>query len=616
MKKITAVAALILSAALLLSACASKDGDNNTISALTSSGEKVSDDSAAENMDFTFSDSDRDGSYDEASATVVSDDSDTVEIQNAGTYIISGTHRTINVNAADTEKIQIVLKNAEISNDSGPAVLISSADKVFITVPENSESSLSDGTSYSSDYADTNIDGSVFSKADLTLNGEGILNINGNYKCGAVSKDDLVIYGLTLNITSVGVALEGKDCVKCAETVISVNAGGDGIKSTNTEDTSRGYVYIESGSYDITAENDGLQAETVIKTNGGEFKIHTGGGSENSSSASDRWGMWGGTANTSSENSAKGVKASQLILINGGSFSIDSSDDSIHSNGSTEINGGSITLSSGDDGIHSDDRLIINGGSIKAEKTYEGLEGQSVTITGGEIDITSSDDGINSAGGNDSSSLEGRPGANTFATDSDAFIEISGGYTLIDADGDGLDSNGSITVAGGLLLVSGPSNSGNGGLDYASEALINGGVAIICSSAGMAQGFSDNSEQCSFMYTLDKTADSGSFAAVSSSDGTVIASFLPSKQYGSVVVSSPQLKSGESYTLSIGGTVSGCDKNGFAEDGEISDADESYEIEMTSGSVVYGASGGMGGGMNGGFNGGAGGERPAEPIHR
>lgn len=616
MRKIAFAAAFIISAAMILVSCTENKNNENIISELTSSGEKATTDISLENMDFTFSNRDRDSCYDESAATVISNNQDIIEIKNGGSYIISGSHRMINVNAVDTAKIQIVLKNAFISNSNGPAILISSADKVFITVPKDSESSIADGSTYSSDYNGTNTDGAVFSKSDITLNGEGKLTVNGNYKCGIVSKDDLVIYGINLEVTSVGTALEGKDCVKSSAASVTANAGSDGIKSTNTEDASRGYVYIESGNYNITAGNDGIQAETAVKINSGEFEIKTGGGSENASTTSDKWGMWGSSTKTQSEDSAKGIKASRLILIDGGNINIDSSDDSIHSNSDAEINGGSIKLSSGDDGIHADDQLAINDGSIKVEKSYEGLEGTAVIISGGEVDITSNDDGINAAGGNDSSAFGGRPGANTFNSKSDSIIEIRGGYILVDASGDGVDSNGSIKMTGGVLLVSGPSDNGNCGLDYDSEALISGGTAIICGSSGMAQGFSESSEQGSFMYTLNSNASSGNYITVSDSSKKVIASFLPSKQYNNVVVSSPRLKSGNSYTLSIGGTVSGCDKNGFTEDASISGSEEKYEIEMSSNSVVYGNSGGMGGGMRGNPGGGMGGERPTEPGRR
>lgn len=606
MKKINVFIVFLISLCLLC-ACTGRQG--GTESAAGTTNQPVKTDISTDTMDFEFTDSDTDYGYDEASAITVGENQQEVNITAAGTYVIVGSHTSVTVDAPDTAKIRIVLNDAVISNPEGPAINITEADKVFITAYKDTENTVSDSAEYSSDYDGTNIDGAIFSKADLTVNGEGVLNVNGEYKSGIVSKDDLVICGLTLNITSAGRAVEGKDCVKCLDASLNITAGGDGIKSTNTEDSARGYVYIASGSYSITAQNDGIQAETALRIDGGDFNVKTGGGSQNASTASYGWGMWGGGQSDESEESAKALKASSLVLINGGTFKIDSSDDAVHSNSDAEINGGSLEIASGDDGIHADDALMINGGNIVISKSYEGLEATAITISGGTADVTASDDGINAAGGNDSSALGGRPGENTFNSDSDAEINISGGYILINASGDGIDSNGSISISGGTLLVSGPESSGNGALDYQTQAVISGGTAILCGSAGMAQGFSSSSAQASFMYALDSTANAGSSVAVTDSSGTVIASFMPSKKYDSIVVSSPSLTVGASYTVTIDGTVSDCDANGFASSGAVTGGEESFSVELTSVSTSYGSYGGMGGAGGGGFGGRPGGMR-------
>lgn len=228
-------------------------------------------------------------------------------------------------------------------------------------------------------------------------------------------------------------------------------------------------------------------------------------------------------------------------------------------------------------------------------KSYEGLEGKTVTVTGGNIDITSSDDGINAADGS-GSSAGGAPGANA---SSDVYINISGGYITVNASGDGVDSNGNIDISGGVILVSGPASDGNSALDCDGTATVTGGTAIFCGSAGMAETFSDSSSQPSLMYTLDSAAAAGKSVALVNSEGKVIASFVPSKQYINIVISSPYLAVGSSYTLSVGGTVSGCDKNGYTDNGSISGAQSANEVIISSVSTTYGKSGGMGGNMGG-----------------
>lgn len=588
---------MILCACLLLSSCGKKNtasGTNNisNISAVT----KISTD----DMDFEFSNNDTTYDYDESEAKTVADSEKTVKITAEGTYVVSGEHESITVSAPDTAKVRIILKNATVSNTSGPAIYIEKADKVFITAYKDTTNTLSDGTSYTGDFKDTNIDGAIFSKTDLTLNGEGTLNITGNCKCGAVSKDDLIICGLNLTVKSTGCALEGKDCVKIKDAAITVSAGGDGIRSTNTEKSNNGFVYIETGNIDITSGNDGIQAATVLKAANGSIKITAGGGAadtKQNSGGRNMPGFGGSTQTTDDEESTKGLKAGSLILIDEGGFEVSSKDDSFHSNGDIEINGGSFTAAAGDDGFHADNNLIINGGSITVSQSYEGLEGQKVTVTGGNIDITASDDGINAAGSSSSSSTGGRTGN----SDSNSLITISGGYIVVNASGDGIDSNGNVAISGGTVLVSGPTDNGNGAFDYGGEATVSGGTVILCGSSGMAQGFSDKSEQASFMYTLDSSASAGSSVALTDENGNVLASFIPAKQYNNVVISTPSLKNGSSYKLVIGGTVSGADKNGFASSGSVSSAAQTLDIKLTGITTTFG-SGGMSGGNMGGGN--------------
>lgn len=590
MKKAYAFIAVILSV-LLLSSCDKK----NTASVITSSGGKANTSVSTDNMDFDFSNKDTEYDYDESEATVIKESEDAVKITAAGTYVITGRHSSITVSAPDSAKVRIILKNATVQNSSGPAIYITAADKVFITAYKGTVNTVSDGSTYSSDFDGTNVDGAVFSKAELTLNGEGTLNVTGSYKCAVVSKDDLIICGLTLNAKSLGSAIEGKDCVKSKDSTVTVTSSGDGIKSTNSEDTARGFVYIESGLFNITAAKDGIQAETLVKLSGGEINVTSGGGAPEKVSSGGAGRAPFESSSSDDEESTNGIKAGTLILADGGSITVSSADDTVHSNGDVQINGGKFTLSSGDDGIHADNALIINSGEITVSKSYEGLEGKTVTITGGNIDITSSDDGINAADDNSSSS-GGAPGANA---SSDVYINISGGYITVNASGDGVDSNGNIDISGGVILVSGPASDGNSALDCDGTATVTGGTAIFCGSAGMAETFSDSSSQPSLMYTLDSAAAAGKSVALVNSEGKVIASFVPSKQYINIVISSPYLAVGSSYTLSVGGTVSGCDKNGYTDNGSISGAQSANEVKISSVSTTYGKSGGIGGNMSG-----------------
>jgi len=585
--------ALLLCASLLLCSCGNGN-EESLLPAPVPPGAIPEDLSTADltGMDFTFSDKDKEGNFDSDTATELSGSE--INITSDGTYTVSGDITYITVNADDKAKIQIVLQNANINNPDGPAIYISAADKVFITLDEGSENSVTDGSGYSYS-ADVDADGAIFSRADLTINGKGSLEVNANNKHGIVSKDDLVIVSSKINVRSAKVGLNGKDCVKVSDAELKITAGSDGIRSDNDEDEQRGYIYFESGSADITSGNDGIQAEAAVRIDTAKISINAGGGS--------------GTGLSDSTESFKGIKASSDIIIYDGEYSVNSKDDCIHSNNTICITDGNFSLSSGDDGIHADTDLAVTGGSIKISKSYEGLESSRIFISGGSIDVTASDDGLNAAGGNDGSAVQGgRPGMGGFSNGIGE-IAISGGYTLVNASGDGLDSNGTFAISGGIVLVSGPTNNGNGAFDYDGSATVTGGILIALGSSGMAQGFSSAENQGAIFTNLTSQSGGTSFA-LCDSDGKAIVSFTPAKAYQSVAVTAPEIQKDKSYKIVCGGTVSGTDENGFAHNADISGGTTLAEITMTE--LIYGSGGGMGPGGPGGMQPppGGGGGRP------
>lgn len=610
MKRFLSAIALLTILCLLLASCNNGAGDESS-DVIPESGEgnvgEIPDDiSKADlgNMDFDFTDRDKKEEYEEKDVEQAEDNGDVFNITKKGTYVFSGdiTDKMITVEVGDEDKVQIVLDNVTINNSQGPAIYVKAGDKVFITVKDGTENSVSCGETAFTD-GESEIDGAIFSRADLTINGKGKLTVNGNYKHGIVSKDDLNIVDTTLKVTSKNVGLNGKDCVKINGAAIEVKAGSDGIRSDNEEDAERGFVYVESGSIKIVADHDGIQAETAVKIENGNFDITAGGGSTKT--------------NYNSDESCKGIKAVSDVIINGGTFNINSLDDAIHSNNTICVSGGDFTLSTGDDGVHADTDLAIAAGKIKITKSYEGLEASRIFITGGSIDLTASDDGLNAAGGNDSSGTTGNPqfgGRPDMGGFSNGIgeIHISGGYTVINASGDGVDSNGTISLSGGVVLVSGPTNNGNGSFDYDGSATVTGGVLVALGSSGMAQNFSNAENQGSILVSFTSQSANSTFA-VCGSDGKAIVSFTPPKAYQSAVITAPEIKEGETYALYSGVTVEGANSNGYARNATVSGGTKLTEITMSS--LIYG-SGGMGGGPGGG--GGmqpppGGGTRPQKP---
>lgn len=307
------------------------------------------------------------------------------------------------------------------------------------------------------------------------------------------------------------------------------------------------------------------------------------------------------TSSDTETTSTKGIKAGSNITIENGTLNINSADDSLHTNDSLIINGGTFNLSSGDDGIHSDSTLDINGGEISITKSYEGIESSTITINDGEIHVVSTDDGLNAAGGNDGSSINGRPGQNNFNSSSNAMININGGYVYVDASGDGVDSNGSIKMTDGTVIVNGPTDSGNGALDYDSEFNMSGGLFVAAGSLGMVQTPSNSSSQYSMSIGFSTVQEAKTLVNISKENGDSILTFAPSKQYQSVVVCSPDIKKGTTYTISTGGNSSGEEKDGLYSDGTYSGGTKYDSVEISNLVTNVGTQGGMtGGGMKSG----------------
>lgn len=577
-------------------------------------------------------------SIDGSGATV---DGSKVVINASGTYSVEGTltDGQIIVDAQDIDRVQLFLNGVDITSSNTSPIYVKNCDKTILTVVEGTTNKLSDGESYVLENQEENEPNAcIYSKDDLTINGKGDLEVNGNYDNGITCKDDLKINGTNLVVNAVNNGIRGKDSVIIKDGDITVDAGGDGIKSNNDTDTEKGYIVIENGIIKVTSGEDGIQAETNLSILDGDINITSGGGSVNSSKTSsgevnENWGKGFMGNNTlpkgdmpqmdgmnpgdmkapednlqgeSSEDStdkisAKGIKASGTLKIEGGTINIDSSDDSIHSNDTIVINNGTINLSSGDDGIHADTKLEINSGDIKIEKSYEGLEASEIVINEGNIDLVASDDGINAAGGNDSSSLGGRPGENSFSA-SNGSIEINGGKVYIDASGDGVDSNGSITMTNGLVIVNGPTNSGNGALDYNGSFDISGGTLVAAGSAGMAQTPSSSSSE--YSVSINASVSAGTLVNIKSQSGEEVITFAPSKDVQSIVVASPNIKEGETYTVSSGGTYSSEGEKGLYTEGSYSDGTEIGSFTASSSASTVGtAAGGMDKGFPGDMNG-------------
>lgn len=576
--------ALFCATALSMTAVAGCTGTKSSTGNVVSSETEVNaEETVAQSEIGTFSSTDmfteRDlaGTYEESGAVYVtlSDDGitgetdgvaingQTVTITAEGTYIFSGTLSEGQIVVdADKAKVQIVFDNVDITCASSAAVYVKNAEKVFVTLAEGSQNTLRNTDEYVA-IDDNNIDAVIFAKSDLTLNGTGSLTIVSAEGHGIVSKDDLKITGGTYDITAAGHALSGKDSVRIADGTFILTAEKDGIHAENADDEEKGYIYIADGDFTITSDGDGMDASNIVQIEDGTFDITAGGGAANSQKTHESDMPGGGmsqnierpdgesmpqmgekpdgenmpqdTTTDESGTSTKGIKAGGGMYLNGGTYQINSADDSIHSNANIMIADGTYTLATGDDGVHADDALTVNGGTITVTESYEGLEGLTVTINDGTIDITARDDGVNAAGEK---------------------MELNGGYIHILAGGDGVDSNGDLTINGGEIYIDGPSDNGNSAIDYGdrSSAYVNGGMLVAIGSSGMAEGMSDSSKQEVLMVKLGEQMEAGD-VVLTDSEGNVIVSYTALKSYDCVIISTAEVESGATYTLTTSGTT-------------------------------------------------------------
>lgn len=505
----------------------------------------------------------------------------TITITEDATHIISGTldNGMIIVNAPDSAKLQLVFNGVEINSETSAALYILEADKVFVTLADGTENVLSNGGIFEA-IDENNIDAALFSKQDITFNGTGSLTVTSPAGHGIVAKDDLVITGGTYTVTSASHGLDANDSVRITgNTILTIDAGKDGIHAENSDDAEKGFVYISNGSMQIESEGDGISAGAYMQIEDGVIEILAGGGSVNASkSSSDNWGGFGGgrrdggmsgqnTSSTDTEDSdsMKGLKAATGLLVSNGTITIDSADDSVHSNTSAIINGGTFKIASGDDAVHAEETLTITGGTIQISESYEGLEALNIDIQGGNINLVSSDDGLNAAGGTDASgttggrdgmfgggrgNMGGGAGGGGMSSSSNGSIVISGGNLYINASGDGIDANGTLTISGGHTVVVGPTQGDTATLDYDISAVITGGTFIGTGASGMAQTFSDSEQGVVAVSVGNQTA--GTEITLVDKDGNVVVSYAPELSFGVVILSSPDIISGETYTISVG----------------------------------------------------------------
>ncbi|MBN1625908.1 MAG: carbohydrate-binding domain-containing protein [Deltaproteobacteria bacterium] len=475
-------------------------------------------------------------------------------ITSPGTYHIYGTltDGQLIVDTLDAGDISLYLNSADITCTDGPSIYIKNAERVIVALADGTVNSLTDGSSYATIDEDGEPDAALFSHEDLVIYGAGTLTVNAKYRDGIKSKDGLIIHSGTIIVNSTDDGISGKNYVSVEDGDITIDAGGDGMKAANEGDADQGYIYINDGYFEIVAgtdgSGDGIQAETHIVIKGGTFDLITAGGSTSKLNLD--------------EVTAKGFKANIGVTIDGGTFIVDSADDSFHSDDTIVINGGNLDdIASADDAMHAELALTVNnaGTIINVTTCYEGIESMVITINDGSIHVRATNDPINASDGSGTGMMPMQPGGGggmpPGGTSNNCALYINGGYMALyninTTDSDGFDSNGSIVMTGGIVIINGGFGQ-NGIMDYGSFAM-NGGFIIGAGTSSMPQAAGDaSSTQKSFFETFDSnTGKAGTLIHVRRSDGVNVVTFAPSINFQAIEFSSPLLLSDSSYTYTV-----------------------------------------------------------------
>ena len=464
----------------------------------------------------------------------------TLTITKAGTYKLSGEYQgQIKVETADSDAVRLVLDNANITNSSGAALNVVNADEVILYSASGTTNTISDGADYTA-TGENDPDAVVYSKADLTIAGEGTLKVNGNHEDGIHTSDGLVIASGTLEVNAANTGIKGKDYVDILGGTINVTAQQDGIKSTNDTDEGKGWTRLSNGTVTVNAGDNGFKASRVVEISGGSLTV---------------------------EQSDEGIEA-QYINISGGDVNVTSADDgmnaSLKTSDSESTDSSANTSDTADQQQNNQQQGSLPGGqqSGTSNQQQQGM-GQPPAMPGGNAQDGTSQNGTTGTGqqGMGQPPQGGMPGGGggTFEV-IDAAINVSGGHVTVNAEGDGIDSNGVTTLSGGTLIVNGPSQGGNAALDTNGDLLLNGATVLSGSTADMFEAPSTNSTSGYLKLTNSSGFEQGSTVQVADSSGKVVANYKVTKSNVQLVlVSSSSIVKGQSYTAYT--TTSAVDSN-------------------------------------------------------
>ncbi|WP_455121726.1 carbohydrate-binding domain-containing protein [Rothia dentocariosa] len=553
---------------------------NSSFSTNVKSGEKLDVDTHYSEQDLSW-DTSSETAIDLSNPTAtdgVTVEDGTLTITKAGTYKLSGEYQgQIKVEAADSDAVRLVLDNANITNSSGAALNVVNADEVILYSASGTTNTISDGADYTATGED-DPDAVVYSKADLTIAGEGTLKVNGNHEDGIHTSDGLVIASGTLEVNAANTGIKGKDYVDILGGTITVTAQQDGIKSTNDTDEGQGWTRLSNGTVTVNAGDDGFKASRVVEISGGSLTveqsdegieaqyINVSGGDVNVTSADDGMNASLKTSDSeSTDSSANTSDAANQQQNNQQQGSLPGEQQNGTSNQQQQGTGQPPAMSgTSQDGTSQNGTTGTGQQQNNTQNQSNQNMGQPPAMPGGNAQDGTSQNGTTGTGQQGmgqppQGGMPGGGGGGTFEV-VDAAINVSGGNITVNAEGDGIDSNGVTTLSGGTLIVNGPSQGGNAALDTNGDLLLNGATVLSGSTADMFEAPSTNSTSGYLKLTNSSGFEQGSTVQVADSSGKVVANYKVTKSNVQLVlVSSSSIVKGQSYTVYT--TTSAVDSN-------------------------------------------------------
>ena len=479
-----------------------------------------------------------------------------LKITAPGAYVISGVldDGCIYIAAESGGVVHLILSGADITCSESPPIYVSAADKVIITMSEGTENRVTATVS-------GGLESAIYSECDLTFNGTGALQVISEHGIAVNCKTNVRIAEGNLDITAKENAIKAKYSVSVKDGILNLTSGADGIRTTGAGRSNGkwvGTVSFEGSTTTIISDGDAVNSDSVICVYDGNINIVSGGGSEEitDSRGSGMGGPPGEQTSSKSSESAKGLKAESGVYILGGTLTIDSADDTVHSDKDVTITSGTLVLLSNDDGIHADSSVSITGGTISIERCTEGIEGHYIVIDAGEINITASDDGTNATSGNNPiASLAKLMETELLGTGGK--LIINGGSINVVSSGDGLDSNGSIIQIGGAAIVNCKSNGADGALDFDGTFGMTGGTLAAFGNAGMMIQTTTAEKSTVPCIIIGADIEAGSVVTIADTVGNEILSVTSAAEASCLVLASEDLTEGMEVTAFVDGTEIG-----------------------------------------------------------